>query len=64
MHAPDSPRVFEKEYDEAVVYGDLDEETVLHRGPVVVRANGWVELPGDRLLSPGAVHHVDPASDR
>lgn len=55
--------VFETEYDHAVVYGDLEEETVLHRGPVLIRANGWMELPSGRLLSPDAVHHVDPAPE-
>jgi len=25
----------------------------------MVRANGWVELPSGRLLSPSAVHHLD-----
>ena len=44
--------------------GDLTDadaagETVLHEGPATVRANGWVELPSGRLLSPSAVHHVD-----
>ena len=50
---------FETEYDDAVVYGDVDGDTVLHEGAVRVRANGWVELPTGRLLSPEAVHHVD-----
>ena len=34
-------------------------ETVLHEGPATVRANGWVELPSGRLLSPATVHHID-----
>jgi hypothetical protein len=51
--------LFEEEYDDAVVYGGPGTETVLHEGPVRIRANGWVELPTGRLLSPTAVHHVD-----
>ncbi|MFC6837470.1 hypothetical protein [Halomarina ordinaria] len=48
---------FEREYDEVVVYGEGEE--VLHEGAARVCANGWVELPTGRLLSPGAVHHID-----
>ncbi|MFC7156006.1 hypothetical protein ACFQPA_11120 [Halomarina halobia] len=51
--------LFEEEYADVTVYGDADERTVLHEGPVRVRANGWIELPAGRLLSPGTVHHVD-----
>ncbi|WP_254769238.1 hypothetical protein [Salinilacihabitans rarus] len=51
--------LFEQSYDHAVVYGDRDGEDVLHEGPVRVRANGWLELDGGRLLSPAAVDHVD-----
>jgi len=47
-------------YSNAVVYGDYDGETVLHEGEVRVLANGWVEIPTGRLLSPDAVHHIDP----
>lgn len=50
----------EREYEDVVVYGDGDAETVLHEGPIRLLANGWVELPSGRLLSPEAVHHVDP----
>ena len=57
--AVDLADFFEIEYDQAVVYGDMEGETVLHEGAVRIRANGWVELPGGRLLSPEAVHHVD-----
>ncbi len=53
---------FRREYDDAVVYGDAEMEDVLHEGPARVLANGWVELPSGRLLSPDAVHHVDPRS--
>ena len=41
------------------MYADPDGETVLHEGPATLRANGWVELPSGRLLSPSALHHVD-----
>ncbi|PSP75732.1 hypothetical protein BRC81_15245 [Halobacteriales archaeon QS_1_68_20] len=53
---------FRREFDDAVVYADAEMETVLHEGPAVVLANGWIELPSGRLLSPDAVHHVDPGS--
>ncbi|WP_312908679.1 hypothetical protein [Natronosalvus caseinilyticus] len=48
-----------REYQDAVVYGDLEQETILHEGDVRLLANGWVELPTGRLLSPNAVHHID-----
>ena len=51
--------VFEDRHDSVVVYADPDGETVLHEGPATVRANGWVELPSGRLLSPATVHHID-----
>ncbi|WP_254542895.1 hypothetical protein [Halomarina pelagica] len=54
--------LFEEEYDDVTVYGDADGRAVLHEGPVRVRANGWVDLPTGRLLSPAAVHHVDVQS--
>ncbi|EMA13946.1 hypothetical protein [Haloarcula marismortui] len=50
---------FVKDYENAIVYADIDQETVLHEGAVRVLANGWVELPTGRLLSPDAVHHID-----
>jgi hypothetical protein len=50
-----------REYPDAVVYSDREAEVVLHEGAVRLLPNGWVELPTDRLLSPGAVHHVDPS---
>ena len=50
---------FEDRHDSVVVYADPDGETVLHEGPATVRANGWVELPSGRLLSPSSVHHID-----
>jgi hypothetical protein len=62
--APDSlwqylTELFEHEYEQAVVYADFEQETVLHEGPVRILATGWVELPSGRLLSPEAVHHID-----
>lgn len=51
--------VFEREYQNVVVYGDIEAETILHEGSARILANGWVELPTDRLLSPEAVHHID-----
>jgi len=53
---------FTREYQNAVVYADMDQETVLHEGAVRLLANGWVELPTGRLLSPDAVHHIDTQS--
>lgn len=51
--------LFVEEYEQVVVYADAAEETVLHEGAATVRANGWIELPTGRLLSPAAVHHVE-----
>jgi hypothetical protein len=53
---------FTREYQNAVVYADMDQETVLHEGAVRLLATGWVELPTGRLLSPDAVHHIDTQS--
>jgi hypothetical protein len=50
-----------REYEVAVVYADREGETVLHEGPVRLLPSGWLEVPSGRLLSPEAVHHVDPA---
>ncbi|WP_345780881.1 hypothetical protein [Halalkaliarchaeum sp. AArc-CO] len=36
---------------------------LLHEGDVRLLANGWVELPTGRLLSPEAVHHIDRKSE-
>lgn len=52
--------LFVTEYSDAVVYGDFEQEMVLHEGAVRVLANGWVAIPTGRLLSPEAVHHIDP----
>ncbi|MEF8781182.1 MAG: hypothetical protein V5A46_10935 [Haloferacaceae archaeon] len=55
----DPAELFEREYENAVVYADLEAETILHEGKLRILASGWVELPTGRLLSPEAVHHVD-----
>ncbi|KTG08474.1 hypothetical protein AUR64_17475 [Haloprofundus marisrubri] len=54
--------LFEREYQDAVVYGDFEQEKMLYEGRIRVLANGWVELPSGRLLSPEAVHHIDTSS--
>ncbi|WP_224449204.1 hypothetical protein [Haloprofundus salilacus] len=51
--------LFEREYRDAVVYGDFEQETVLHEGRIRLLATGWVELPSGRFLSPESVHHID-----
>ncbi|WP_224268540.1 hypothetical protein [Haloprofundus salinisoli] len=51
--------LFEREYRDAVVYADFEQETVLHEGRLRLLATGWVELPSGRLLSPEAIHHID-----
>ena len=48
------------QYEKATVYGDVDRERVLHQGRIRLLPNGWIALPTGRLLSPEAVHHVDP----
>lgn len=52
---------FFKTFDDAVVYGDYDQEQVLHEGTIRILVNGWVELPTGRMLSPTAIHHIDRA---
>lgn len=59
----DVSSAFVRTYEETLVYGDRAGETVLHEGPARVLANGWVELPSGRTLSPDAVHHIDPAPE-
>ena len=55
----DIDEMFTQEYRNAVVYADFEQEMILHEGPLRLLANGWVELPSGRLLSPDAVHHID-----
>ncbi len=57
--ADDVSREMIVEIEDATVYGDFEQERVLHRGKVRILPNGWVALPTDRLLSPEAVHHID-----
>ncbi|WP_231188609.1 hypothetical protein [Haladaptatus sp. DYF46] len=65
MIAPDdafkefAEEFFEKEYKDVVIYGDFDEDEVLHEGPIRIQANGWIELPAGRLISPTAIHHLN-----
>ncbi|WP_092817754.1 hypothetical protein [Halopenitus malekzadehii] len=47
------------EYENATVYGDFDQEQILHQGSIRILPNSWVALPTGRLLSPEAVHHID-----
>ena len=48
------------EYEDATVYGDFEQEQVLHQGSIRILPNSWIALPTGRLLSPEAVHHIDP----
>lgn len=55
---------FMQEFQNAVVYADSDQETILHEGQARLLANGWVALPSGRFLSPEAVHHIDTYPER
>ncbi|ADB61326.1 hypothetical protein Htur_2448 [Haloterrigena turkmenica DSM 5511] len=48
---------------DVAIYDDPVDDDPLYEGPIVVHANGWIELEGDRLLSPSAVHHIDVYDD-
>jgi len=48
------------EYENATIYGDFEQDQILHQGSIRILPNGWVALPTGRLLSPEAVHHIDP----
>ncbi len=50
-------------YRDVVIYDGADADEELYAGPIVVHANGWIELEGDRLLSPSAIHHIDIYDD-
>ncbi|WP_247002441.1 hypothetical protein [Halosolutus gelatinilyticus] len=50
-------------YEDVVIYDGADADDVLYEGPILVHPNGWLELEGNRLLSPGAVHHIDIYDD-
>jgi hypothetical protein len=68
MFAPAEPfaeairDLLQTDLDDAVIYA-ADGETVLHEGPLTIKPDGWIELPDGRLLSPGAVHHIDRDED-
>lgn len=49
------------EDEDATIYADPEGETVPHEGPLCLLVSGGIQLPTGRLLSPSAVHHVDPA---
>ncbi len=58
-YLPNDWTIFARAYRDAVVYDGPGPDDVLYEGPIIVHLNGWLELEGDRLLSPSAVHHVD-----
>ncbi|OIB58664.1 hypothetical protein [Natrialba sp. SSL1] len=60
---PDGANPLTRAYQDVIVYESADPDDVLYEGPIVVHANGWLELEGDRLLSPSAVHHIDIYDD-
>ncbi|WP_049912803.1 hypothetical protein [Natrialba hulunbeirensis] len=60
---PDDANPFTHAYQDVIVYESADPDDVLYEGPIVVHANGWLELEGNRLLSPSAVHHIDIYDD-
>ncbi|MEY7848007.1 hypothetical protein AB7C87_02235 [Natrarchaeobius sp. A-rgal3] len=55
---------FTSAYQDAVVYDEATSQDPLYEGPIIVHANGWIELEGNRLLSPSAIHHIDVFDDR
>ena len=55
---PDGPPSVTQAYQDVILYGDMDGEDVLYEGPIVVHPTGWIELEGNRLLSPTAIHHI------
>ncbi|QSW99478.1 hypothetical protein [Haloterrigena alkaliphila] len=59
----DDANPFTRAYRDVVIYDDPVDDDPLYEGPIVVRANGWIELEGNRLLSPHAVHHIDIYDD-
>lgn len=70
MFAPAEPfaeairDLLQTDFEHVVIYADADGETVVHEGPATINPDGWVELPDGRLLSPGAIHHIDRSADR
>jgi len=55
---------FVRDYDNVVIYEGSEQDTVIHEGEARLLANGWVELPTGRLLSPNTVHHIDIQSEK
>ncbi|WP_265111714.1 hypothetical protein [Halosolutus halophilus] len=55
----DEMNPFTRAYRDVVIYDDAGADDALYEGPIVVHPNGWIELEGQRLLSPAAVHHID-----
>ncbi|THE63704.1 hypothetical protein D8Y22_18010 [Salinadaptatus halalkaliphilus] len=51
-------------YRDVVIYDAADAEEPLYEDPIVAHANGWIELEGNRLLSPQAIHHIDIYDER
>lgn len=60
---PDEITPLTRAYRDVVIYDDADADESLYEGPIVVHANGWIELEGNRLLSQSAVHHIDIYDD-
>jgi hypothetical protein len=64
MFAPAEPfaeairDLLQTDFEHVVIYGG-DGETVVHEGSAIIKPDGWVELPDGRLLSPGAIHHIE-----
>ncbi len=50
-------------YHDVVIYDEATADEPLYEGPIVIHANGWIELDGNRLLSPHAIHHIDIYDD-
>ena len=57
------PNCATQAYEDVIIYDGTDEDDVLYEGPIQIYPNGWLELEGNRLLSPSAVHHIDIYDD-
>ena len=56
-----------QEYENAVVYGDMDQESVIHEGEIPILANGWVRNSnGPTLITEHGTPHryLNPAFQR
>ena len=60
---PDDSNPFTRAYQHVIIYDEADTDDALYEGPIIVHANGWIELEGNRLLSPSAIHHIDVYDD-